>query len=61
MPRRPAQVTQVDIARAISAMRAAGYPDVRVVFRKGSIIVEAAPEAASNTSRPKTQELVIIL
>jgi len=46
MPRTPAHVTQADIARAIRAMRAAGYPDVRVVFREGSIIVEANPNDA---------------
>lgn len=47
MPRTPASVTQAGIARAIRAMRAAGYPDVRVVFKDGAIIVEAAPEDAS--------------
>lgn len=40
MPRTPASVTQADIARAIRAMRAAGYPDVRVVFKDGVVIVE---------------------
>lgn len=62
MPRTPAQVTQADIARAIRAMRAAGYPDVRVVFREGSIIVEAAPEeAALSVNRSKKPERLIIL
>ncbi|KTS10775.1 hypothetical protein SB2_12110 [Methylobacterium radiotolerans] len=61
MPRTPARVTQADIARAIRAVRAAGYADVRVVFRDDAIIVEAAPEAVSNASRPKTQERVIVL
>lgn len=46
MPRTPAHVTQADIARAIRAMRTAGYTDVRVVFREGSIIVEANPDDA---------------
>lgn len=61
MPRTPARVTQADIARAIRAMRAAGYADVRVVFREDLIVVEAAPEAVSNASRPKKQDRVIIL
>ena len=62
MPRTPAQVTQADIARAIRAMRAAGYADVRVVFREGSIIVEAAPEGETvSTGWPKKQERVIPL
>lgn len=47
MPRTPAHVTQADIARAIRAMRAAGHPDVRVVFKDGAVIVEATPEDAS--------------
>lgn len=61
MPRTPARVTQADIARAIRAMRAAGYTDVRVVFRDDAIIVEAAPEATPNASRPTKQERVILL
>ncbi|MCJ2095792.1 hypothetical protein MKK67_25315 [Methylobacterium sp. J-072] len=55
-------MTQADIARAIRAMHVAGYADVRVVFREGSIIVEAAPEeAAVSAGRPKKQEQVILL
>jgi hypothetical protein len=42
MPQRPASVTQADIARAIRAMRSAGYPEVRVVFKDGAVIVEPA-------------------
>lgn len=45
VPRRPTSVTQADIARAIRAiwaMRAAGYPDVRVGFKDGVVIVEPA-------------------
>ncbi|MCJ2093977.1 hypothetical protein MKK67_15980 [Methylobacterium sp. J-072] len=62
MPRTPDRVTQAGIARAIRAMRAAGYPDVRVVFRAGSIIVEAAPEEAGvDAGRPKKQERLILL
>ena len=57
MPRTPASVTQADIARAIRAMRAAGYADVRVVFKDGAVIVEAAPDARL----PKKQERIIIL
>lgn len=42
MPRRAASVTQADISRAIRALRAAGYPDVRVVMRDGGVVVEPA-------------------
>ncbi|WP_342111603.1 hypothetical protein [Methylobacterium sp. SI9] len=42
-------------------MRAAGYPDVRVVFREGSIIVEANPhDADAKPSRPDRGELIIL-
>lgn len=52
MPRTPAKVTQADIARAIRAMRAAGYPDVRVVFKDGAVIVEAAHNGAKAARDP---------
>jgi hypothetical protein len=57
MPQRPASVTQADIARAIRAMRSAGYPEVRVVFKDGTVIVEAAPDARL----PRKQERIINL
>ncbi|MCJ2011808.1 hypothetical protein [Methylobacterium sp. J-076] len=50
MPRTAAKVTQADIARAIRAMRAAGYPDVRVVFKDDAVIVEAAPKGSKATA-----------
>lgn len=40
MPRRPAQFTQADIARAIRAVKAAGLPVVRIVIRPDGIAVE---------------------
>lgn len=52
MPRTAAKVTQADIARAIRAMRAAGYPDVRVVFKDDAVIVEAAPKGSKATPDP---------
>lgn len=64
MPRTPARVTQADIARAIRAMRAAGYLDVRVVFKDGSIIVEAAPKGedaeAADDPRYDQGKLIIL-
>ena len=52
MPRRPANVTQADISRAIRAMRDAGYSDVRVVFKDGAVIVEAAPKGSKAAPEP---------
>jgi hypothetical protein len=47
MPRRPATVTQADIARAIRALRDAGAPVERVRVRLASdgVIVEIAEPA----------------
>ena len=47
MPRRPASVTQADIARAIRALRDAGAPmeRVRVRLGHGSVIVEVGDGA----------------
>lgn len=42
MGRRPAIVTQADIARAIRAVQAAGLPVTRVVIRGGEAIIETA-------------------
>ena len=50
-------MTQADIAWTIRAMRDAGYTDVRVVFKDGTVIVETAPDARL----PKKQERIIIL
>ncbi|MCJ2023959.1 hypothetical protein [Methylobacterium sp. J-067] len=55
MPRTPAKVTQADIARAIRAMRAAGYPDVRVVFKDNAVIVEAAHKGSNAIQGPKRE------
>ncbi|WP_267359345.1 MULTISPECIES: hypothetical protein [unclassified Methylobacterium] len=64
MPRRPAQSTQADFARAIRAMRAAGYPDVRAVFNDGTVIVEPAPKdtSARQGDRPlwESEEIAIL-
>ncbi|MDR7037416.1 hypothetical protein J2X36_002163 [Methylobacterium sp. BE186] len=44
MPRRPATVTQADVARIIRAAKAAGLPVVRIVARPDGISVETASE-----------------
>ncbi len=49
MPRRPAAITQADVARAIRAVRAAGLPVVRVVVRPDGIAVETQEHPAHNS------------
>lgn len=62
MPRRGASVTQADIARAIRAMRAAGFTQVRVVMRDGGVTVEPAAPAEPPTSRRLAErERVVVL
>ncbi|KQQ13297.1 hypothetical protein ASF53_14085 [Methylobacterium sp. Leaf123] len=46
MPRRPAAITQADVARAIRAVQAAGLPVLRVVVRPDGVAVET-------TERPR--------
>ncbi len=50
MPRRPATVTQADVARAIRAMRDAGLPVVRVVVRADGVVLETTGDGESVTS-----------
>lgn len=52
MPRTPTSVTQADIARAIQALQNAGYPNVRVVLREGTVIVEPLPEGGKRLPNP---------
>lgn len=57
MPRRAASVTQADISRAIRALRAAGYADVRVVMRDGGVVVEPAkPERPRDPDDVDTED-----
>ena len=44
MPRRPAAVTQADIARVLRAVKAAGMAGVRVVVRSDGISIEPNEE-----------------
>jgi hypothetical protein len=60
MPRRPATVTQADVARTIRAVMAAGLRISRVVTRPNGVSIETtseademSPAAASSESEPK--------
>ncbi|MCJ2051195.1 hypothetical protein MKL01_16085 [Methylobacterium sp. J-070] len=62
MPRTPARVTQADIARAIRALRDAGFPIVRVVMRDGGVTVEPAEPVETPASRRLAdRERVVVL
>jgi hypothetical protein len=53
MPRRPAAITQADVARAIRAVQAAGLPVLRVVVRPDGVAVETAPGTSADDNSPK--------
>jgi len=48
MSRRPAAITQADIARAIRAAKAAGAAEVEVRTEGGTIVIRIAPSTASS-------------
>lgn len=61
MPRRPALVTQADVARAIRAAQATGLVVMRIVARPDGIAIETGAAPSSLTQRepaPKPQEPV---
>ena len=68
MPRRPANITQADIARAIRAVQNAGLHVVRVVVRADGIAVETlecpgpngAPDVVEETEVAEKQHEVIL-
>jgi hypothetical protein len=60
MPRRPAIVTQADVARSIRAVMAAGLTIIRVVTRPDGVSIETAtkggevsPSADLSENEPK--------
>ncbi|KQQ23701.1 hypothetical protein ASF53_05080 [Methylobacterium sp. Leaf123] len=63
MPRRPAAITQADVARAIRAVQAAGLPVHRVVVRADGVAVETVPGPEVDRAGPKLagERKVVIL
>jgi hypothetical protein len=51
MPRRPAGITQAEIARALRAFREAKLPNMRVRITSSSVIVEQAEPPAESRER----------
>jgi hypothetical protein len=59
MPRRPAQITQADIARVIRASKQAGAAEVVVRVGDQSLIVRLAPSTAPQTPLAPAEEIVL--
>ena len=59
MPRRPAQLTQADIARAIRAAKQAGSVEVEVRVGGASILVRIAPSTGAQTPLEPAEDIVL--
>ncbi len=58
MPRRPANITQADVARVIRAVQAAGLPVHRVVVRADGVAVETVASPVAHADRPEREDFV---
>jgi hypothetical protein len=59
MSRRPATLTQADIARAIRAAKQAGAAEVEVRIGIATILVRIAPSTATEKPLEETREIVL--
>jgi hypothetical protein len=59
MPRRPARLTQADIARAIRAAKQVGAAEVEVRVGGASILVRLAPSTGAETPLEPGEEIVL--
>ena len=59
MPRRPALLTQADIARAVRAAKQAGATEVEVKIGDASIVVRIAPSTGQETVLEQDKEIIL--
>jgi hypothetical protein len=60
MARRPASITQADIARAVRAAKQTGAREVEIRFGdRDAIIIRITPSTAENVSLEQSQEIVL--
>lgn len=59
MPRRPATITQADVARAIRAAKQAGADSVEVVTQGGAKIIVRLTAAPSTEALAETEEIIL--
>jgi hypothetical protein len=59
MPRRPASITQADVARIIRAAKQAGAAEVEVRVGGSSIVVRIAPSTGAQTPLEPAEDIVL--
>jgi hypothetical protein len=59
MPRRPAQITQADVARVIRAAKQAGAAEVEVKIGDASVLVKLAPSTGDDKGVAQDAEIVL--
>jgi hypothetical protein len=59
MPRRPAQITQADVARIIRAAKQAGASEVVVKIGEQSVIVRLGQSTAMEKPLERDEEIVL--
>ncbi len=59
MPRRPAQITQADVARIIRAAKQAGASEVVVKIGEQSVIVKLGQSTAPTKALEQDEEIVL--
>ena len=59
MPRRPAQITQADMARVIRAAKQAGATEVEVKIGDASMLVKLAPSTGDDKGVAHDTEIVL--
>ena len=59
MPRRPAQITQADVARIIRAAKQAGASEVIVPVGEQSVIVKLSPSTARTKALEQDGDIVL--
>jgi hypothetical protein len=59
MPRRPAQITQADVARVIRAAKQAGASEVVVQIGDHALTVKLAPSTAKDEALEPNMEIVL--
>lgn len=60
MSRRPAAITQADVARAIRAAKAEGWRGIRLVLPKGAVI-EITEQPVTAPEQPVEQKRTVVL